>query len=135
MFRNRDVIRQVGCVALGEVVCVALMLLVYALLGQFTAMVLRGALLGCLLAILNFFLLSVVVTRAADRAASTGESARAAFSVQFSAVWRLLGMAAILIAVFRAGLCDPVAALLPLLFIQASIYLTEFFRRDGEKKP
>ena len=135
MFRNRDVIRQVGRVALGEAACVALMLLVYALLGQFTVMVLRGALLGCLLAILNFFLLSVVVTRAADRAAATGESARAAFSVQFSAVWRLLGMAAILIMVFRANLCDPVAALLPLLFIQVSIYLTEFFRRDGEKKP
>ena len=120
---------------MGEAACVALMLLVYALLGQFTVMVLRGALLGCLLAILNFFLLSVVVTRAADRAAATGESARAAFSVQFSAVWRLLGMAAILIMVFRANLCDPVAALLPLLFIQVSIYLTEFFRRDGEKKP
>ena len=45
----------------------------------------------------------------------------------------LLGMALILIASLRAELCDPVAALLPLLFVQLRINLTEFFRRDGEK--
>ena len=133
MFRNGDVMRQVGRVALGEVICVALMLIVYAIMGRCSAMVLRGALLGCFLAILNFFLLSVVVTRAADRAVSTGDAAGATLSVRFSAVWRLLGMALILIAAFRAELCDPVAALLPLLFVQLSINLTEFFRRDGEK--
>ena len=109
------------------------MMIVYAVLGRWSVMVLRGALLGCMLAILNFFLLSVVVTRAADRAATTGDAAGATLSVRFSAVWRLLGMAVILIVAFRAELCDPVAALLPLLFIQLSINLTEFFRRDGEK--
>lgn len=133
MYRNRDVIRQIGRVALGEVVCVAIMLGVYALLGYFTTKVLLGALLGCLLAILNFFFLSMAVTRAIDRAATTGEAAKAKLSVQSSSTLRLLAMAVVLFIAFQADVCDPLASLLPLLFLQISMNIMEFFRKDGEK--
>ncbi|MBR4889023.1 MAG: ATP synthase subunit I [Clostridia bacterium] len=133
MYRNRDVIRQIGRVTLGEVVCVAIMLGVYALLGYFTMKVLLGALLGCLLAILNFFFLSMAVTRAIDRATTTGEAAKAKLSVQSSSTLRLLAMAVVLFIAFQADVCDPLASLLPLLFLQISMNIMEFFRKDGEK--
>ena len=131
--RNKDVIRQFVRVALGEVVCVAIMLLVYVVLGYFTLKVLWGALLGGALAILNFLFLSMAVTRAADRAVRTGNAQGATLSIQASAVFRLLGMGAVLVLAFRAKLCDPLAALLPLLLAQLSINLTEYFRKDGEE--
>ena len=37
------------------------------------------------------------------------------------------------ILIFRAKLCDPVAAILPLLFAQISLKLIEFFRKDPAK--
>ncbi len=133
MFKNEDVIRQVGRMALGEIVCVAIMLGVYAALGYFTLKVLWGALLGCLLAILNFLFLSMAVTRAIEQATTTGEAAKAKLSVQSSAGIRLLVMAVVLFVAFRAEVCDPIAALLPLLFMQLSMNVIEFFRKDGEK--
>jgi len=133
MFKNEDVIRQIVRVALGEIVCVAIMLGVYAALGYFTLKVLWGALLGCLLAILNFLFLSIAVTRAIDQATTTGEAAKAKLSVQSSAGIRLLVIAVVLFVAFHAEVCDPVAALLPLLFMQVSMNVIEFFRKDGEK--
>lgn len=133
MLHNRQVIRQVALVALVELIWVALMLGVYALLGRFTSLVLRGALLGGGLAILNFLLLSMAVSRAADQAEQTGEVARATMSIRASAVFRLLGIGVILILVLRAKLCDPLAAVLPLVFLQLSINLVGFLRKDGEK--
>lgn len=134
MLKNKDVIAQFLRVALGEVICVALMLGVYALIGRLSPAVLWGALLGAAVAIGNFLALSITVTRAADRAAETGDAAKATLSVRASAVWRLLAMAVILILVLRTGVCDPLAAVLPLIFIQISISLMEFFRKDGEKR-
>lgn len=124
---NREEASQVLRIAAGEVICVAIMLGIYALLGRFNRMVLIGALLGGTLAILNFLFLSIAVGRAADRA-QRGEAAKAALAVQSSSVYRFLGMAVILILAFRAGVCDPLAALLPLLFVQVVIQIAEFFR-------
>ena len=39
----------------------------------------------------------------------------------------------IYILLFRAKLCDPVAAILPLLFAQVCIKLIEFFRKEPTK--
>ena len=134
MYHNKDIIRQFGMVALCELVCVALMLVVYALLGRFGTKVLIGGLLGGGLAIVNFLLLSISVARAADRAEQTGEAAKATLSIRSSAVFRLLGIAVILIFVLRAELADPLAALLPLIFLQLCINLVGFFRKDGANK-
>ena len=43
---------------------------------------------------------------------------------------RPLVLALIYIVLFRAKVCDPVAALLPLLFAQVAIKVLEFFRND-----
>ena len=129
MQKNRGVLRQVGGLAAALLVCIAVMLAVYALLGRLDRMVLLGALFGWLLAIGNFLSLSITVSNALDRAAG-GSPQKAQLEIQTSSVVRPLVLAVIYIVLFRAKVCDPVAALLPLLFAQVAIKVLEFFRND-----
>ncbi|WP_300278740.1 ATP synthase subunit I [uncultured Subdoligranulum sp.] len=132
MQKHREILRQVCRLMVALAVCVAIMLGVYALLGAFTSSVVVGAILGFVLAVGNFVSLSITVSNAMDRAARDKDPQRAQLSIQASGVIRLLVLAAIYILLFRAKVCDPVAALLPLLMAQAVLKLVEFFRKDDE---
>ncbi|WP_298731548.1 ATP synthase subunit I [uncultured Subdoligranulum sp.] len=132
MQKHKDVLHQTGRLALALVVCVGAMLGVYALLGKFTTSVFLGAVIGSVLAIGNFLSLSITVSNALDRAARDQDPQRAQLSIQASSVVRLLVLAAIYILLFRAEVCDPVAALIPLLLAQAALKLVEFFRKDDK---
>ncbi len=133
MFHNDAAIRQFLKVAAGVLALTALELAVYALLGKFSADVLLGAVFGTVVSCLNFLALTISVSRAADRAEG-GDPAKAKAAVQGSSVLRLLALAAIYIAVLKTTSLDPLAAVLPLVFVQLSIYLTDFLRKDGGKK-
>ena len=125
MQKKRDVLRQVGGLAVALLVCIAVMLAVYALLGRLDRLVLLGAVFGWILAVGNFLSLSITVSNALDRAANGGSPQKAQLEIQTSSV-----VALIYIVLFRAKVCDPVAALLPLLFAQVAIKVLEFFRND-----
>jgi len=128
---HRGVVQQCVLVALVEIACTALMLGVYVLLERFSREVLVGGLLGCALSIINFLLLSHTVSRAADRAEQTGDHAKAALSIRSSGMTRMLGIGLVLILAFRAGICDPIAALLPLIFLRLSMMVAGFVIKDG----
>lgn len=130
MQKNRDVLRQVGGLAVALLVCIAVMLAVYALLGRLDRLVLLGAVFGWILAVGNFLSLSITVSNALDRAANGGSPQKVQLEIQTSGVVRPLVLALIYIVLFRAKVCDPVAALLPLLFAQVAIKVLEFFRND-----
>ena len=130
MQKNRDVLRQVGGLAAALLVCIAVMLAVYALLGRLDRLVLLGTVFGWILAVGNFLSLSITVSNALDRAANGGSPQKAQLEIQTSSVARPLVLALIYIVLFRAKVCDPVAALLPLLFAQVAIKVLEFFRND-----
>ncbi len=130
MQKNRDVLRQVGGLAVALLVCIAVMLAVYALLGRLDRLVLLGAVFGWILAVGNFLSLSITVSNALDRAANGGSPQKVQLEIQTSSVVRPLVLALIYIVLFRAKVCDPVAALLPLLFAQVAIKVLEFFRND-----
>jgi hypothetical protein len=134
MFRNSAAIKQFLYVSIGETICVALMLGVYALIGKFSTSVLVGAIFGEVATLLYFLSITVVVSMAADKAENTGQAAKAKLTVQSSSTIRLLALAVIYIIVLKAKICDPIAAVLPLIFLRISITLMEFFRRDGEDK-
>ena len=133
MFRNNEEIKQFLKVSVWELVCVAIMFLVYKLIGKLTSKVILGGIFGAVVSLANFLLLTIVVTRAAEKAEKDGNAAKAKLSVQASSVYRLLGIAVLYIIVLKAGVCDPIASILPLPFTQLSINLMEFFRRDGDK--
>ena len=132
MQKHRDILHQVTRLTIAMIICVGIMLGIYALLGIFTRSVLVGAVVGLLLSIGNFVSLSITVSNALDRAARDNDPQRAQLSIQTSSVIRLLVLASIYILLFRAKLCDPIAALLPLLLAQGVLKLVEFFRNDKE---
>jgi len=134
MKTKSPVIKQLISALCGEALCTAIMLGVYAIIGLFSLPVLYGALFGCAVACANFFALTVTVSRAADRAAADeAAAAKAKLSIQASSAVRLLIMAALYFVVLKSGVCDPVAAILPLLFIRIGISVAEFFLKEGEK--
>lgn len=132
MYHNEGEIRQFLRVSLGVLCLTAVMLGVYAIIGRFTLRVLIGAAFGAFMSCANFLALTITVSRASDRAQG-GDPAKAKMAVQGSSVLRLLVLAAVYIVVLKAKFCDPIAAILPLVFVQISISVTEFFRKDGDK--
>ncbi len=135
MQKHRDVFAQASRLAVAVALCIAAMLAVYALAGQFTNAVLIGALIGFVLAMGNFLSLSITVSNALDRAANGGSPQKAQMEIQTSSVVRPVVLVIIYILLFRAKLCDPLSAILPLLFAQVCLKLIEFFRKDDPKKP
>ena len=119
MQKQREVFQEIARVAAALAVCEGLMLVVYALAGQFTLRTLAGALVGFVLALGNFAALSITVSNAMDRAAQTGDAKKAQMEIQASSVVRPLIL-----------LAEPVPAILPLLFAQLSLKILEFFRKD-----
>ena len=133
MQKHRDIFEQTGRLAVAVALCIAAMLAVYALAGRFDNAVLIGALAGFVLAMGNFLSLSITVSNALDRAANGASPQKAQLEIQTSSVVRPVVLVIIYILLFRAKLCDPVAAILPLLFAQVCIKLIEFFRKEPTK--
>ena len=129
MQKHRDVLQQASRLAVAVALCIAAMLAVYALTGHFTNAVLLGALIGFVMAMGNFLSLSITVSNAMNRAANGGSPQKA---IQTSSVVRPVILVIIYILLFRAELCDPLAAILPLLFAQVCIKLIDFFRPDPQ---
>ncbi len=129
---NSDVLRQIARVFVGEVLCIAVMLGLYALLEKLNSAVILGAVLGGLVSIGNFVALSIAVSNAADKAAAQADVKKVQLSLQVQTPVRLLCVAGLLILLIKSGKCDPIATILPLLFVQISIPLTNFFRKGGE---
>ena len=72
---KKIVFRETGIIAIGELVCSALMVGVFAALGYFSMAVLWGALVGTVVMTGNYFFMAVTVSVAADRAAERAATA------------------------------------------------------------
>lgn len=126
--------KQTGIVALGEAVCVGVMLGIFALLGQFDLKVLLGGIVGGAVAVLNFFFMAIGVNIAADKAEEQNVKGGQA-TVRSSYMLRLIGMFVVLFAFAKSGYCNVLAMVLPLAFVRLVLTVTEFFRRKpGEKR-
>ncbi len=133
MDARKAVLRETKTVAIGEAVGVALMYGVFALLGSFDQTVLLGGIAGGLLAVINFFLMAVNVSNAADKAVH--EDVKGGKSLmRFSYATRLIVLFVILFALIKSGVCNVFASVIPLLFVRLTITIAEFFRKPEEKK-
>ena len=129
MDSRKIVFKETAIIAIGELICGAIMVGVFAAIGQFSISVLCSALAGCLIMIANYFFMAVTVSLAADRA-ENGQVTEAQKLIKLSSVVRLLVMAgALLLGVYVGG--NVVALALPLLFARPILLLTEFFRKKG----
>lgn len=128
MDSRKIVYRETGIIAVGEAVCLAVMLAVYALLGSFDLKVLLGGIIGTLLAILNFFFMAVGASMAVDRAANQDVKGGKR-QIKLSYSLRMLILFIILFACVKSGLCNALASVLPLAFVRPVITIAEFFRK------
>jgi len=127
------VLKEAAVMAVGQALCVAVMVGVFALLGRFDSTVVLGGVLGGVLATLNHFFLAVGLMIAADKAQDQ-DVKRGKSLAQFSFVLRLALLFVILFALLKSGLCNGIALLLPLLFTRPILMLDQFFRKDGDVK-
>ena len=125
--------KQIGIVALGEVLGVAAMIGIFALLGKLDMRVLWGGLIGGLVAIANFFVMAIGVHIAADKAQNQDVKGGQA-AIKGSYMLRMILMVVVLVAFAKSGICNVIALVIPLIFVRFTLTLWEFFRRKpGEK--
>lgn len=138
-----------GVIALGEAVVSALIIGVYLILDKFSYKVVTGVILGSLVTIVNFLILSISVNRAIDKymdkrgekemdeeeAAKFAEENAA--SVQFAAtgsyVARTLIMLGALAVAFILEQFDVLATLIPLIAYRPIIFVSELLRKRKER--
>ena len=133
MDSRKYVLKETLRVAIGEAVCVAAMIGVFALLGYFSREVVLGGIIGGLVAVGNFFFMAVGVTLAADRAESQDVRGGKAM-VCSSYTIRLIVMAVVLFAAAKSGYCNVFALVIPLVFVRPVLTIGEFFRKSGDQK-
>ena len=134
MDSRKFVLKETAIILLGELICSAAMTGIFALLGYYNGTVLLGAIVGALLAALNFFLMGVSATLAADKAVNQDVKGGKAI-IKSSYSLRLVLLFLVLFAFAKSGLCHPVALAVPLVFVRPILAVSEFFRKSGEANP
>lgn len=132
MDSRKFILRQTLIVSAGQAVGIGLMLAVFALLNRFDRSVWLGGICGGMIAIGNFFVMAVCADLAADRA-EKGNAKSGEALVKLSYFGRLAVMAILLFALIKSGLCNVIAAVVPLAFTRPALTLAEFFGKGKAK--
>lgn len=133
MDNRKQILRQTGEIALGVALCTGLMLVIYYGLGKFSTKVLWGAMAGLALGVLNFLAMAVTASRAADKAQEQDVRAGKAL-MQGSYLGRMVLLFVILVVLAKAGLCDPLAMVIPLVFVRPVITMIELMGKKKSKE-
>lgn len=130
MDSRKIVYQETAIVAVGELIGAAIVVGIFAALGMFQMRVVWSALAGSAIVIVNYFLMAVTVSLAADRA-EKGEVEQGQKMIRLSSTVRLLVMAVALFVGIRLG-AQVVALALPLVLVRPILLLAEFFRKKGD---
>ena len=125
---RKFVLRQTGIVAIGEVIGTAAMIGVFALLGKYETSVLLGGIVGAAVAVGNFLAMAIGVNIAADKAEKQNVKG-GQLTVRGSFLLRMAVMFLLLFAFAKSNLCNPIALVVPLVFVRFTLMVAEFFRR------
>lgn len=117
---------------LGEALCSAIIVGIYALIGALTPAVIWGVLVGTVLSTANFFMLGVSADAAASKAQEQDVKGGKTL-MRLSYQLRLIVLFVILFAFAKSGLCSPLAMVLPLVLFRPILMVIEFLRKPGEK--
>lgn len=130
---RKIVLKETAVVLAGQVICLGVMLAVFALLGKFDSPVLLGGLIGTLLSALNFFFMAIGTSLAADKAENQDVKGGQKL-IRISYISRIAILFLVLFACLKSDLFNIFALLLPLLFTRPILTVAEFFRKPGGKK-
>ena len=127
---RKIVLRETAFFAVGEAVCCAIMVGVFALLDQFAMDVLWGALAGYLLIVANFLIMAIGTGLAADKAEEQDVNAGRNL-LRGSMLLRYLLLGGLLFVLAKSGVCNVLSLVLPLVFVRPVLMIGEFFRKKG----
>ena len=133
MDSRKFVLKETAVVALGQTVCVAIMLGVFALLGKFDQTVWLGGVAGGVLATANFFFMAVAASVASEKAVAQDVKG-GQLTMRLSYMIRMVVLVVLLFALVKSGVCHVITAVLPLVFTRPVLFIAEFFRKSGEIK-
>ena len=133
MDSRKFVLKETAVVALGQAVCVAIMLGVFALLGKFDQTVWLGGVAGGVLATANFFFMAVAASVASEKAVAQDVKG-GQLTMRLSYMIRMAVLVVLLFALVKSGVCHVITAVLPLVFTRPVVVIAEFFRNSGEIK-
>lgn len=130
MNSRKFVFHQTAAVAAGQGICVAAMIGIFALAGKYDTSVLLGGIAGGLIALANFFCMSLFADMAADKAQQQ-DVAGGQKLIQLSYMGRMLGMLIALVVCAKSGVFHVLALALPLLFTRPILTIKELFKKKG----
>ena len=125
--------QETRTILLGQSLCTAAMIAVFAVLGYYQFSVLLGGIAGALIATANYFFMSFFANRAADKAEAQ-DVAGGQKLIQLSYMGRMLCMFLSLIVLAKSGFCHPLSLVLPLAFTRPILTIAEIFNKKGENK-
>ena len=126
------VLRESLFLLIGELICSAVIVGVYALLDMLQPAVIWGVLAGSVLSTANFFMLGVSANAAADKAQEQNVKGGKA-TMRLSYHMRLIVLFVFLFVLAKSGLCNPLAMVLPIVLYRPILMVIEFLRKPGEK--
>ena len=133
MDTKKFILRHTALLALGEGICVAAIIGIFAMLGHFDYTVALGGALGGLLAIGNFFFMAIASSIASDKAMKDDVKGGKDF-MKASYRMRLVILALLLFVFAKSGHCNLIALGAPLVCVFPILTVIEFFRKAGESK-
>lgn len=125
MENRKYVCSQILTVFSGVLVCAALMVAVFALLGYYDRNVLFGALAGTLIATVNHGALILGVMIASDKA-ERQDVKGGQMVITMSYTGRLAGLFLLLVLCAKSGYCNPLALVIPLVFTRPVLTIAEY---------
>ncbi len=129
---RKEVLKQTGLIAIGQVIGTGIMFGVFALLQKFNMTVVWGALVGNLLAIANFFFMAIIATLAADRAEKQDvEGGQKLMKASYPIRFLVLAGVLALCAWKGREWFDLLALAIPLAFVHLTAMVIGFFRKKG----
>lgn len=130
MNTRKFLFHQTSLVAAGQVLCTAAMILVFAMVGKYSASVLLGGIAGALIATTNFFFMSLFASLAADKAEAQ-DVAGGQKLIQLSYMGRMLGLFLVLVLCAKSGIFHLLALVIPLVFTRPILTVAELFKKKG----
>ncbi len=131
MNNNKNpVIRATLWLSIGMVICLAVMLGVYWLIGKLALLILISGAVGTAVAIGNFFFMAVGLSSIPEGTDAMQIKLRA----QGSFMIRALAVLAILVVAIKVFGCDAIATLIPLLFTRPIFMVEQFILKAKEDK-
>lgn len=127
---KNSVIRATLGLALGMVICLAVMLGVYWLIGKFKLLILISGAVGTAVAIGNFFFMAVGLSSIPEGTDAMQIKLRA----QGSFMIRTFAVLVILVVAIKVLHCDAIATLIPLLFTRPIFMVEQFILKAKEEK-